>query len=78
MAKITTKEYEDEVKKYVLAAEKKSEIDRQAGKEKTGVFTGAFAINPMNGKEIPIWVADYVLGNYGTGAVMAVPGEGRA
>jgi len=62
-----------EVGKYCQAAIKKSEIERQENKEKTGVFTGSYAINPANGKEIPIWVADYVLMGYGTGAIMAVP-----
>lgn len=59
---------------YVEASLKREEMDRTAeGKEKTGVDTGVVAINPANGKEIPVWVADYVLGNYGTGAIMAVP-----
>lgn len=62
-----------EVEKYCQSALKKSEIERQENKEKTGVFTGSYAINPANGKEIPIWVADYVLMGYGTGAIMAVP-----
>ena len=48
-------------------------MDRRVEKEKTGVFTGAYAINPVDGREVPIWVGDYVLGSYGTGAVMAVP-----
>lgn len=61
------------VEKYCQSAIKKSEIERQENKEKTGVFTGSYAINPANGKEIPIWVADYVLMGYGTGAIMAVP-----
>ncbi len=62
------------VDKYIRDALKKSEIERQSdGKDKTGVFTGSYAINPANGQKIPIWVADYVLGSYGTGAVMSVP-----
>lgn len=62
------------VEEYVANALKKSEIDRMSeGKDKTGVFTGSHAINPANGQKVPIWVADYVLGGYGTGAVMAVP-----
>ena len=61
------------VEEYCKAAIKKSEIERQENKEKTGVFTGAYAINPLNGEEMPIWVADYVLSGYGEGAVMAVP-----
>jgi leucyl-tRNA synthetase len=58
---------------YVEQAKNKSERDRQAGKEKTGVFTGGFAVNPVNGAEVPIYIADYVLWGYGTGAIMAVP-----
>lgn len=73
--KITTPEHQAAVTDYVRATQSKSEIERQADKEKTGVFTGAYAINPINGKEIPIWIADYVLAGYGTGAVMGVPGE---
>ncbi|MFH1187112.1 MAG: leucine--tRNA ligase [Candidatus Levyibacteriota bacterium] len=64
----------NEIKKYVEKAKKKSDIERQAvGKEKTGVFTGLYAVNPTNKEEIPIWIADYVLFSYGTGAIMAVP-----
>ena len=72
---LITKDTEEEVKKYCTAAIKKSEIERQENKEKTGVFTGSFAINPVTKEEIPIWVSDYVLINYGDGAVMAVPGH---
>ncbi|UUV28159.1 leucine--tRNA ligase [Amycolatopsis roodepoortensis] len=60
---------------YRDAASRKSELDRQENKEKTGVFTGSYAVNPADGKEIPIFVADYVLMGYGTGAIMAVPGQ---
>jgi leucyl-tRNA synthetase len=63
------------VGEYRRAASRKSELDRQENKEKTGVFTGSYAVNPVNGKEIPIFVADYVLTGYGTGAIMAVPGQ---
>ncbi|SFJ53752.1 leucine--tRNA ligase [Amycolatopsis sacchari] len=63
------------VKAYRLAASRKSELDRQESKEKTGVFIGATAVNPVNGKEIPVFIADYVLMGYGTGAIMAVPGQ---
>lgn len=71
---ITTPEQMAEVEAYIDAASKKSELARtDLAKEKTGVFTGAYAINPVNGQEMPIWVADYVLSTYGTGAVMAVP-----
>ena len=66
----------DEVAEYVEASKRKSELERQENKQKTGVrLEGVQAINPINGKEIPIWVADYVLAGYGTGAIMAVPGE---
>ena len=63
----------EEINKYKKESLKKSEIERQENKEKTGIFTGSHAINPVNGKRIPIWVSDYVLGGYGEGAVMAVP-----
>ena len=64
----------EEVKKYVNEAKKKSEMERaELGKEKTGVFSGLYAINPVTKKEIPVWIADYVLVSYGTGAIMAVP-----
>ncbi len=64
----------EQVREYVAVSLKREEIDRTAeGKEKTGVDTGVVAINPANGKEIPVWVADYVLGGYGTGSIMAVP-----
>jgi len=72
--KLTTNEFKDSVETYVKAAVKKSEIDRMNDtREKTGVFTGSYAINPATGEKIPIWVADYVLVGYGTGAIMAVP-----
>lgn len=70
---VTTKSEFSDIKRYIQASAQKSEIDRQADHEKTGVFTGSFAINPINGEEIPIWISDYVLSSYGTGAVMAVP-----
>ena len=73
---ITTPEQKEAVKAYKGAAERKDEIERTAeGQEKDGVFTGAFAVNPMNGESVPIWIADYVLASYGTGAIMAVPGH---
>ncbi|TNC27252.1 leucine--tRNA ligase [Amycolatopsis alkalitolerans] len=65
----------DAVKAYRLAASRKSELDRQENREKTGVFIGVTAVNPANGKEIPVFIADYVLMGYGTGAIMAVPGQ---
>ena len=71
---IVTPENKAAIEAYKEETAKQSEIERQSiSKEKTGVFTGAFAINPINGKEVPIWVGDYVLASYGTGAVMAVP-----
>ncbi len=63
----------EKIKEYCQSALRKSEIERQENKEKTGVFTGSYAINPATGQKIPIWVADYVLTGYGTGAIMAVP-----
>lgn len=71
---ITTKEKKEAVGAYIRSIQTKSEIERQeTNHSKTGVFTGAYAINPINNKKIPIWVADYVLTSYGTGAIMAVP-----
>lgn len=71
---ITTAEQRDEVEKYRLKAALKSDLDRtDLAKGKSGVFTGAYAVNPVNGEKIPIWIADYVLISYGTGAIMAVP-----
>ncbi|MBT3386026.1 MAG: leucine--tRNA ligase [Prolixibacteraceae bacterium] len=71
---ITTQEKNENVDNYIKAAALKSDLDRtDLAKEKTGVFTGRFAINPVNNEKIPIWVADYVLPGYGTGAIMAVP-----
>ena len=71
---ITTSEHKNSVNGYIKATSLKSDLDRtDLAKEKTGVFTGRYAINPVNKKQIPIWVADYVLTGYGTGAIMAVP-----
>lgn len=72
---VTTDEYKTEVDEYLAATKRRTERDRQMDKKVSGVFTGAYAINPFSGKEIPIWVADYVLAGYGTGAIMAVPGH---
>jgi leucyl-tRNA synthetase len=72
---LTEHEQLPEVEAYIKAAQKKSELERQSEKEKTGVFTGSYALNPVNNKPIQIWIADYVLAGYGTGAVMGVPGE---
>lgn len=71
---ITTAEQKTSVEAYIEAAAKKSDLERtDLNKDKTGVFSGSYAINPVNGKLIPIWIADYVLISYGTGAIMAVP-----
>ena len=71
---ITTSDKKDEVENYKKVCSTKSEMERtELNKDKTGVFTGAYAINPVNNKEIPIWISDYVLSTYGTGAIMAVP-----
>lgn len=70
---LTTQEQAAAVEKYVAQALTKSSVERMASKEKTGVFTGAYGINPVNGTKIPIWVSDYVLIDYGSGAIMAVP-----
>ena len=72
--KITTPEQRAAVKAYQMEAARKSEFERtEVAKKKTGVFTGAHAVNPVNGAKVPIWIADYVLATYGTGAIMAVP-----
>lgn len=74
VGKLTTPENKDSVSAYVHAAALKSDMDRtELAKEKTGVFSGSYALNPLTGKKIPIWIADYVLTGYGTGAIMAVP-----
>ena len=74
--RITSEEMKSAVATYRETAGKKSDLDRtDLNKDKTGVFTGAFAINPVNNEEIPIWIADYVMMSYGTGAIMAVPGH---
>ncbi len=71
---ITTAENKDKVLEYIEACKLKNEMERtELNKDKTGVFTGSYAINPANGREIPIWISDYVLVSYGTGAIMAVP-----
>lgn len=72
--KLVTPEHKARVNQYIKEAKAKTEVERQEeGKDKTGVFTGAYATNPVNGEKIPIWVADYVMMSYGTGAIMAVP-----
>src|SRR5437867_7579833 len=72
---VTTPERRAAVEAYRAATARKSDLQRQEAKEKTGVFTGGHATNPVNGEALPIWVADYVLMGYGTGAIMAVPGH---
>ena len=74
MAKeLATDETREDVEKYIFNASMKSNVDRLQDKEKTGVFTGSYAINPLNGAKVPIWLSDYVLADYGTGAIMCVP-----
>ncbi len=73
VSELTTTENKEEMDKYVFAASTKSSVDRMTDKEKTGVFTGSYCINPLNGEKVPIWVSDYVLIDYGTGAIMCVP-----
>ena len=76
VGKITTPAQKKAVDAYVTQAAMKSDMERtELAKEKTGVFTGAFAVNPVNGKKIPVWISDYILISYGTGAIMAVPGH---
>ncbi len=70
---LATKECEKAVEDYIYKTSLRSSVDRLQDKEKTGVFTGSYAINPINGKKIPIWLSDYVLADYGTGAIMCVP-----
>lgn len=71
--KITTEENKKNKDKYIYEASTKSSVDRMSDKEKTGVFTGSYAINSINNKKLPIWISDYVLSDYGTGAIMCVP-----
>ena len=72
-ASLATPETKDAVEKYIYDSSMKSNVDRLQDKEKTGVFTGTYAINPLNGAKVPIWLSDYVLADYGTGAIMCVP-----
>ena len=71
--KLAAPEKAEEVEKYCVMASNKSNVDRVQNKEKTGVFTGTYAVNPLNGAKVPIWISDYVLADYGTGAIMCVP-----
>ena len=74
VASLTTAEQKNDIEAYILQAKKKSELERMAdAKTVSGAFTGSYAVNPVNGEKIPVWIADYVLAGYGTGAVMAVP-----
>ena len=73
ISQLVNSDTREKVEAYIQASQQKSDVERQENKEKTGVFTGSCVINPVNGQKLPIWVADYVLGGYGTGAVMAVP-----
>ena len=72
-ASLATAETKEAVEKYIYDASMKSNVDRLQDKEKTGVFTGSYAVNPLNGAKTPIWLSDYVLADYGTGAIMCVP-----
>ena len=72
-ASLATEERKEVVEKYIYDSSMKSNVDRLQDKEKTGVFTGTYAINPINGAKVPIWLSDYVLADYGTGAIMCVP-----
>ena len=73
--KVTTPEHSEEVKAYIDSIKNKTERERMIDKKVSGVFTGSYAVNPLTGKKIPVWVSDYVLAGYGTGAIMAVPGH---
>jgi leucyl-tRNA synthetase len=73
VSSITTAEQMGKVEKYIKETSSRSDLDRTSSKEKTGVFTGGYVIHPLSGERVPVWVGDYVLGSYGTGAVMAVP-----
>ncbi|MCT4544279.1 MAG: leucine--tRNA ligase [Vallitalea sp.] len=73
VSKLASDEQKEKIEKYVFDTSMKSSVDRLQDKEKTGVFTGSYAINPLNGAKIPIWISDYVLADYGTGAIMCVP-----
>src|SRR5204862_447745 len=76
VAKITTPGQREAVRRYQEQATRKSDLERtELAKTKTGVWTGAYAVNPVNGEQVPVWIADYVLATYGTGAIMAVPGH---
>ena len=72
-ASLAADEYKEQVEKYIFDSSMKSNVDRLQDKEKTGVFTGSYAVNPLNQAKIPIWLSDYVLADYGTGAIMCVP-----
>ncbi len=74
VSEITTEENREQVEAYISACASKSDLERgELNKDKSGIFTGAYAINPVNGEKIPVWIADYVMMGYGTGAIMAVP-----
>ena len=68
-----SRDQKEAVEHYIYDASMKSNVDRMQDKEKTGVFTGSYATNPLNGAKVPIWLSDYVLADYGTGAIMCVP-----
>ena len=73
VAQLTTADRREEVEAYVAATAKRTERERIADRRVSGVFSGSYAVNPFTGEEIPVWISDYVLAGYGTGAIMAVP-----
>ena len=73
VAQLTTAEHKAEVDEYLAYVKKRTELDRMANHNVTGVFSGSYAVNPFTGENIPIWISEYVLAGYGTGAIMAVP-----
>ncbi len=75
VSELITSEHKKEVDRYIKETNSKTDLERQTNKEKTGVFTGSFAVNPFNDEKIPVYIADYVLASYGTGAVMGMPGH---
>ena len=75
VSQLASEDQRAKVENYLAEVSKKTEIERQADKDKTGVFTGTYALNPANGEKIPVWIAEYVLTGYGTGAIMGVPGH---
>src|SRR3712207_3635254 len=75
---LTTEEQKAEVSEYLAYVKKRTELDRISDRKVTGVFSGSYAVNPFTGDNIPIWISEYVLAGYGTGAIMAVPAHDSA